>query len=123
MNDQSKQISEVAESIYKELPRPLSEIAYRNALAIDLRDLYKNVETEKYVPVIYKEQTIACLRTDICINNKIVIEIKSIDKLRDKDTQQLETYLKIMNISEGYLIIFGKNFEIKNLSTNKNNER
>ena len=122
MNDQSKQISEVAESIYKELPRHLSEIAYRNALAVDLRDIYKNVETEKYVPVIYKKQTIACLRTDICIDNKIVIEIKSIDKLRDKDIQQLETYLKIMNISEGYLINFGKNFEIKNLSTNKNNE-
>ena len=115
----TNKISEVAESIYKELPRHLSEIAYRNALAVDLRDIYKNVETEKYVPVIYKNQTIACLRTDICIDNKIVIEIKSIDKLRDKDIQQLETYLKIMNISEGYLINFGKTFEFKNLSTNK----
>ena len=121
MNNQSK-ISELAESIYKELPRHLSEVAYRNALAIDLRDLYKNVETEKYVPVIYKEQTIACLRTDICIDNKIVIEIKSIDKLRDKDTQQLETYLKVLNISQGYLINFGKTFEIKNLNLIKNNE-
>ena len=115
----TNKISEVAESIYKELQRHLSEIAYRNALAVDLRDLYKNVETEKYVPVLYKNQTIACLRTDICIDNRIVIEIKAIDKLRDKDTDQLKTYLKIMNISEGYLINFGKTFEFKDLSINK----
>ena len=119
MNDQSKQISEVAETIYNQLPRHLSEIAYRNALAIDLRELYKNVETEKYIPVLYKEQTIACLRTDICINNNIVIEIKSIDKLRDKDIDQLKTYMKVMNISEGYLVNFGKTFEFKDLNTSK----
>ena len=57
--------------------------------------------------VNYDKQQIGYFKSDIIVDNKIILELKSIDKLTDKNEAQVLTYLKASNKRIGYLINFG----------------
>ena len=59
------------------------------------------------MPVIYKDVKLDCgYRIDLWINNKVIIEIKSVDSLNDIHLAQILTYLKLTDNRLGYLINF-----------------
>jgi GxxExxY protein len=59
------------------------------------------------LPVIYKNIRLnAGYRIDILVENKVIIEVKSVDSLADIHTAQLLTYLKLKNLKLGLLINF-----------------
>jgi GxxExxY protein len=65
------------------------------------------VETDKALPLIYKETKLDCgYRLDIVVEDCIILEIKSVDSIAPIHQAQLITYLKLANMSLGFLINF-----------------
>ena len=66
-----------------------------------------DVKQQQALPVVYKEVKLdAGYRIDLLIENKVIIEIKSVDALADIHTAQLLTYLKLKDLKLGLLINF-----------------
>lgn len=66
-----------------------------------------DVKQQQALPVVYKEVKLdAGYRIDLLIENKVIIEIKSVEALADIHTAQLLTYLKLKDLKLGLLINF-----------------
>lgn len=67
------------------------------------------VERPKAIPVIWENVKLEIgFRADLIINNKIIVELKSIEQIAPVHKKQLLTYLKLTNIKLGLLINFGE---------------
>lgn len=106
-NDLSHKIIGCAMDIHKAIGPGLLESAYENALAHDLRELGFNVKQQVPMPFIYKEvkQDVG-YRLDLLVNNKVIIEIKSLDAIAPVHFSQTLTYLKLSNLKLALLINF-----------------
>lgn len=106
-NEISYQIIGAAIEIHKTIGPSLLESAYENALAYDLQKLGFDVEQQKSMPFIYKgvHQDIG-YRIDIMVNNKVILEIKSIENLAPVHYAQTLTYLRLSNLKHALLINF-----------------
>ncbi|HEY0740202.1 MAG TPA: GxxExxY protein [Chryseosolibacter sp.] len=68
------------------------------------------VEREKPIPLCYDELTIECAyRLDLLVDDSVVVEIKSVEKLEDVHLSQVITYLRLTECEVGLLI----NFNVK----------
>lgn len=104
--------------VHRVLGPGLLESAYQQCLARELAINGIKFSIEKQIPVDYKGVHLDCgYRIDICIeddediNRKIILELKSVDKLESVNTAQILTYMKLSNISTLFKFIrFLKNF-------------
>lgn len=102
-----KLILDSAFEVHKNLGPGLLESVYSKCLVLELKSRGLMVETEKVLPIHYKELVIdSGFRVDILVENKVIIELKSVDALKDIHTSQLLTYLKLSNIELGLLVNF-----------------
>jgi GxxExxY protein len=93
--------------VHKQLGPGLLETVYRRALAFDLNKRGLTAVEERGIPVIYDEVSLEMgFRADIIVNNKVIIEIKSIDALAPIHWKVLLTYLRLTDIKLGLLINF-----------------
>jgi len=99
-------IREYAEHVYKILGPGYSERVYHNALEVIFRKNGVPYETERIVPIVFEGHTIGNLRADIIINNKTVLELKSVKTVNDVMITQTHNYLKLTGLPEAYLINF-----------------
>lgn len=106
-NEISYKIIGAALEIHKNIGPGLLESAYENALAFDLRELGLEVKQQIPMPFIYKEikQDVG-YRIDLIVNDKVLIEIKSIETLAPVHYAQTLTYLKLSGMKLGLLINF-----------------
>lgn len=85
----------------------LLESAYEECLFYELKKTGLVVEKQKALPLIYEEVRLDIgYRLDIIVENKLILEIKSVDALNDIHFAQLLTYLKLTNCKLGLLINF-----------------
>jgi len=106
-NEIGKIIVDCALRVHKALGPGLLESTYEACLLYELKEAGLKVESQKALPVIYKEVKLECgYRIDLLVENKVVIEIKSVDALNDVHLAQLLTYLKLSGNRLGYLINF-----------------
>lgn len=106
-NELSYKIIGAALEVHKTLGVGLLENAYEVALAYELRELGFNVESQLILPLKYKNETIDnAYRIDLIVENKVIIEIKSVLELHPVFYSQITTYLKLTNIKLGLLINF-----------------
>ena len=82
-------IQKSSERVYDQLGYGLSEAAYQTALAAELSETYKNVQTEFHISQYYitskgRKVQIADLRIDILLDDKIILELKTIDGVLSK---------------------------------------
>lgn len=106
-NELSYKIIGCAIEVHKHLGPGLLESAYRECLYYELKQLGLTVEQEKPLPIIYKEVKLDHgYRLDLLVNNKVVIEIKTIEAFTDVHTAQVLTYLTLGNYKLGLLINF-----------------
>jgi len=97
-------------SVHKALGPGLLESTYEACLLFELREAGLRVEAQKALPVVYKDVKLECgYRIDLLVENKVVIEIKSVDALNDVHLAQVLTYLKLSGNKLGFLI----NFNVK----------
>jgi GxxExxY protein len=106
-NEISYKIIGAAIELHKSIGPGLLESAYENALAFDLRQIGFEVKQQAAMPFFYKDvkQDIG-YRIDLLVNNKVIIEIKSIETLAPVHYAQTLTYLKLSGLKLGLLINF-----------------
>jgi GxxExxY protein len=106
-NELSRIVFDCALKVHQSLGPGLLESAYEECLYYELRETGLNVEKQKPLPLIYEEVKLDVgYRIDIIVENKLIIEIKSVEALNDVHFAQLLTYLKLTNCKLGLLINF-----------------
>lgn len=110
-NEISQKIIGVAIEMHKVIGPGLLESVYENALAYDLRKSGLRVRQQVPMPFIYKEvkQDIG-YRIDLLVENKVIIEIKSVESLAPVHFSQTLTYLTLADLRLGLLINFNTKF-------------
>lgn len=108
-NDISYKIIGAAMKIHSELGPGLFESVYEATLAFELKELGLDVKTQIGIPLVYKEIKFEQgFRLDILVENKVIIEIKSVEKLAAVHYKQLLTYLRLSEKKLGLLINFNE---------------
>ena len=93
--------------IHRALGPGLLESVYETTLAYELRRRGLVALTEQKLPVIYEEVKLEVgFRPDIIVNNKVIIEVKSIEAIAPVHRKQLQTYLRVTGMHLGLLINF-----------------
>lgn len=106
-NELSKIVFDCALKVHQKLGPGLLESAYEECLFYELNKTGLDVQKQKVLPLIYEEVKLDVgYRLDIIIENKLIVEIKSVDALNDVHFAQLLTYLKLTNCKLGLLINF-----------------
>lgn len=106
-NELSKIVFDAALKVHKALGPGLLESAYQECLYHELKKTELFVQKEKPLPLIYETVKLDCgYRLDIIIEDKLIIEIKSVETLTDIHLAQVLTYLKLSNCKLGLLINF-----------------
>jgi len=106
-NELSYRVIGIALGLHRSLGPGLLESVYENALAYDLIESGLEVKTQVPMPFIYKEIKMETgYRLDILVENKLIIEVKSVEILAPVHYAQVLTYLKLSEIKLGLLINF-----------------
>ncbi len=93
--------------VHRNLGPRLLESAYQECLFYELKAHGLYAEREINLPIIYKEIKIDHgYRIDLLIENRLVIELKTVEKFTDVHTAQILTYMKLGDYSTGLLINF-----------------
>jgi|SRR5690554_266441 len=93
--------------VHKKLGPGLLESAYQECLFYKLTKEGLYVNKEKPMPLIFEEVRLDCgYRIDLLVENKVVIELKSVEALNDVHLSQILTYMKLGNYKLGLLINF-----------------
>ncbi len=109
-NELSRIIIGAAIEVHKILGPGLLESAYETGMERELTLRGLNVRRQVGLPLIYKD--VKCdigYRVDLLVENKVIIEIKSVEALNDVHIAQVLTYLKLSKCKLGLLI----NFNVK----------
>ena len=106
-NELSNIIIGCAIEVHKQLGPGLLESAYQECLYYELINAGLSVQKETPMPIIYKEVKLDHgYRIDLLVENKVVIEIKTVEVLNDVHTAQVLTYLKLGNYKLGIILNF-----------------
>ena len=106
-NEIAKTIFELGLKVHRNLGAGLLESAYEECLFYELQKTGLKVEKQKALPLIYEEVKLdAGYRIDLLVENKVVVEIKSVESLNDLHLAQILTYLKLSGCKLGLLINF-----------------
>ena len=106
-NELSYRIIGAVIELHKTIGPGLLESAYEAALAYELVVMGYEVKRQLAMPFIYKgvKQEVG-YRIDLLVNNKVIIEVKSVENLAPVHFAQILTYLKLSDIKLGLLINF-----------------
>ena len=106
-------IIECAYKVHNTLGFGFLEGIYQNALLIELLKTGLQSEKEKKIQVYYDTQLVGDYISDIIVEGKIVLELKSVKELHPAHEAQLINYLKATGIEIGLLINFGESVQVK----------
>ena len=110
----TEKILSCAYTVHSELGPGLLEKVYEECLYYELKQNGFVVEKQKEIPLKYKEIWIDVgYRLDLLVENRIILELKTVEDLMPVHTAQLLTYLKLTKCQIGYLI----NFNVRSLKS------
>jgi len=108
-NKIATEIVDTCFKIHTNLGAGLFESVYEEILCFELQERGFIVARQKAIPVIWKELKMEIgFRADLIINNKVIIEIKSVEHILPVHKKQLLTYLKLTNLKLGLLVNFNE---------------
>ena len=111
INDITYKVRGAIFEVYNNLGPGLLENVYEAALMKEFELIGLKAKNQLALPVTYKQYDIELgYRIDILVENKIIIEIKSVKALEDVHKKQLLTYLKLSGIEVGILVNFNVAF-------------
>lgn len=106
-NDLTGAIIGSAIEVHRHLGPGLLESTYEECLAFELLNRKLVVERQLELPVHYKGQRLAAgYRIDLLVNQQVIVELKSVQKLEPIHDAQLLTYMKLANKRYGLLLNF-----------------
>ena len=96
--------------VYNQLGIGLLEKVYASALKFELESRGLKVQTEVPIPVYYKGNLLqdVAFRIDLLVEDRIIVEIKSVEELSAKHHKQILNYLKLSNLKLGILVNFNE---------------
>jgi GxxExxY protein len=106
-NEISYLIRGAAFKVYHEFGPGLLESVYEKAMALELVNQAIHFERQKGIPVYFDGQDLGVgFRADLIVENKVIVEIKSVEHLHPIHHKQLLTYLRLTDLKLGLLINF-----------------
>ena len=106
-NDITYQIRGAIYEVYKALGPGLLESVYEEALVYELNKHGLKVVRQKEVPIHYDGHLLnTSLRLDLLVEDRVVVEIKSVKELQDVFFKQTRTYLRLLGLKVGILVNF-----------------
>lgn len=106
-NEISKLVLDVCFKIHRQYGPRLFEKVYEEIFRYEWQKLNIPYKRQHPIPVIHETIKMeAGYRADVIIDNKVIIEMKSVEELADVHYKQLLTYLKLANMKLGMLINF-----------------
>ena len=93
--------------VHKRLGPGLLESSYERCLSYELLCAGIQHETQKELPIDYKSTKLDCgYRVDLFVYNKLIVELKAVEKLFPIHKAQILTYMKLANVKTGLLLNF-----------------
>jgi GxxExxY protein len=112
-SDLSEKIIKAFYKVYNTLGYGFLEKVYENAMYIELINMQLKVEKQKKINVFYEGVVVGEYFADLVVEEKIIIELKASESLREEHENQLINYLKAVDIEIGLLFNFGKEPQFK----------
>lgn len=108
INGLTEKIIGVAITVHKELGPGLLESVYQSCLYIELESLKIRVQKEVVLPVMYRGYKVSeeGFRLDLLVDDLVIVELKSVEKVQAVHAKQLLTYLRLANKPLGLLVNF-----------------
>jgi GxxExxY protein len=108
-NEISRVILDSAFSVHKELGPGLLESVYEIVLAYELQQRGLRVSRQVPVSIRYKEMIFdAAFRADVIVEDKVIVELKSVEQVGEAHKKQVQTYLRLTGCKLGFLLNFGE---------------
>jgi GxxExxY protein len=108
-NEIGKIALDSAFAVHRELGPGLLESVYEAVLAAEL--LQRGLSVERQVPVTirYKGMTFdEAFRADLVVEEKVIVELKSVERVSEAHKKQVQTYLRLAGCKLGFLLNFGE---------------
>ncbi|MDH3575995.1 MAG: GxxExxY protein [Desulfobacteraceae bacterium] len=106
INDITYTINGAAFEVNRVLGSGFLEKVYENALLVELKERGLNAESQIPVKVFYKNKIVGEYIIDILVEKKVIVELKTVEKVDNVHEAQLLNYLKASGIQVGLLINF-----------------
>jgi GxxExxY protein len=104
-NEISKIVVDIAYKVHTKIGPGLLESVYEEIMFCEIKNYGLTVERQKAIPVIWKEKRLEIgFMADLIVENKVIIELKSVEEIAPVHYKQLLTYLKITDLKLGLLI-------------------
>ena len=116
INELTHRIIGCAMQVHNSLGNGFQEVIYQRALAIEMTFQALSFEREKGMPIFYRDKQIGTRRVDFFVDNRVMVELKAVEKIQDVHKAQAINYLEAYEIADGLLINFGgRSLEFKRL--------
>ena len=108
-NEIGREVVDAAITVHRELGPGLLETVYEVVLLDELRKRRLEAQRQVSVPIPCRGVRFdEGFRADIIVEGKVIIELKSVERITNAHKQQLLTYLKLTGMRLGYLLNFGE---------------
>lgn len=108
-NEIGTKVLDACFDIHRELGAGLFESVYEVVLMRELSKKGFRVERQVQVPISFRGESFdEGFRADLFIERKVIIELKSVEKISPSHKKQLQTYLRLTGMKLGYLINFSE---------------
>ena len=109
-----------AMKVHSSLGNGFQEVIYQRALAIEMTFQGLSFEREKEMLIFYRNKQVGTRRVDFFVENRVMVELKAVEKLQNVHKAQAINYLEAYGIPDGLLINFGgRSLEFKRLYNKK----
>lgn len=108
-NEIGKLILDAAIGVHRELGPGLLESVYETVLAYELQQLGLRVNRQVPIAIRYKDMIFdAAFRADLVVEEKVLVELKSVEQISEAHKKQVQTYLRLRGYKLGFLLNFGE---------------
>lgn len=115
-NEITYEIRGAVYDVYKNLGPGLLESVYEEALCFELEQRGLKVKRQVQVPITYKGNVLKTeLRLDIIVEERVIVELKSVEEMKKVFAKQLLTYLRLMDKRVGLLVNFNTDDILKSM--------
>ncbi len=111
----TSEIINAAHTVHNRLGYGFLEKIYHNSLFMELKKRGHRVEFEKPVEVHYDNRVVGEFFADLLVENKVIVEVKAVDKYVSIFEAQLLNYLKATGLDVGLIINFGPSVQVKRM--------
>jgi GxxExxY protein len=84
------------------------EQVYHNAISLELHRQGLTAELEKEVTIYYEDEVVGCHRLDLVVENRVIVELKTVEELAGIHYAQLRSYLRATKMRVGLLVNLAK---------------